>query len=314
METSPPYIPQGMAVPQRGFGTTTGAARSFVLGAPYLPHQPWAEAVQAAIYSKNRTTTDVLDGKAQLEVLEDKPLGSFKHMHEWGSVSFKHVKARSRIDKISARAKKYSMVGCKTTSKTWRLWDPAKPFKITNSAEMSFREEDARDTTRPLQGSDPFPEPGQIFQPDITTGAETKDEVPQQDKEHNGQKDEGPSAGRRSGRPPEPVYVEAGVRQHRVSARHRGEIGNLGQGSSSQGGYIPANPPTYTAVANGPDAIGWIEVGRKRTKHSLITTFRIGRSSAGYSNYPVEVPDDIEILPRRIRSSAEIQDCRTRCS
>ncbi|CAB1101815.1 unnamed protein product [Ectocarpus sp. CCAP 1310/34] len=94
VETSPPYVPQGNAVAERGFGTVIGAAHSLMLGAPHLPRQLWAEAVKAAIYIKNRTPTDVLDGKAPLEVWEDEPLGSLKHMHEWGSVAFKHVEAR----------------------------------------------------------------------------------------------------------------------------------------------------------------------------------------------------------------------------
>ncbi|CAB1097980.1 unnamed protein product [Ectocarpus sp. CCAP 1310/34] len=50
VETSPPYVPQGNAVAERGFGTVIGAARSLMLGAPHLPRQLWAEAVKAAIY------------------------------------------------------------------------------------------------------------------------------------------------------------------------------------------------------------------------------------------------------------------------
>ncbi|CAB1118547.1 unnamed protein product [Ectocarpus sp. CCAP 1310/34] len=174
VETSPPYVPQGNAVAERGFGTVIGAARSLMLGATHLPRQLWAEAVKAAIYIKNRTPTDVLDGKAPLEVWEDKPLGSLKHMHEWG-------------------AKKSYMVGYNTTSKTWRLWDPAEPLKITNSAEVSFREVDARDVARPMHGSDPFPEQGQVFQPGIFTGAETRDEEPEPAEPNDGP-DEGPPA------------------------------------------------------------------------------------------------------------------------
>ena len=47
----------------------------------------------------------------------------------------------------------------KTKNKTYRLWDPADPLKITNSAEVSFREKDTRDVPTPKAGYDPFPEP-----------------------------------------------------------------------------------------------------------------------------------------------------------
>ena len=45
------------------------------------------------MYIRNRTPTDVLGGKTPLEVWESKPLGhtGMKHMHEWGSLAFKHI-------------------------------------------------------------------------------------------------------------------------------------------------------------------------------------------------------------------------------
>ena len=76
VETSSPYIPQGNAITERGFGTIIGTARCLFLGAPHLPDLLWAEALKAAIYIKNRTPSDVLDGKAPLEAWEDKKLGN----------------------------------------------------------------------------------------------------------------------------------------------------------------------------------------------------------------------------------------------
>lgn len=69
---------------------------------------------------------------------------------------------------------------------------------------MSFREVDALDVARPVQGSDPFPEPGQTFQSGLITGAETKDETEQEEDHNEGQdtEGEGPSALRKSSRPP----------------------------------------------------------------------------------------------------------------
>ncbi|CAB1098324.1 unnamed protein product [Ectocarpus sp. CCAP 1310/34] len=229
VETSPPYVPQGNAIAERGFRTVIGAARSLMLGAPHLPRQLWTEAVKAAIYIKHRTPTDVLDGKTPLE--------------------------------LSARVKKY-MVGYNTTSKTWRLWDPAEPLKITNSAEVSFREVDARDVARPVHGSDPFPEQGQIFQPGIITGAETKDDEPEPAETNDGPDEESPAVCK-SGRTAKPrdrlnLFTTEQVFETEYALVIGGEIGNLGQGIPGQQGYMPADPSNYRAAVNGPDAVGWM--------------------------------------------------------
>ena len=105
IETNAPYIPEGNAIAERGFGTIMGTTRSLLWGAPHPPGRLWAEAFKAAIYIKNRTPTEVLDGKATLEVWENKPLGSIQHIHEWGSLAFTHEKARFRPHKLAARAK-----------------------------------------------------------------------------------------------------------------------------------------------------------------------------------------------------------------
>ena len=81
IKTNAPYIPQGNSIAERGFGTIIGITRSLLLGAPHLPEKLWGEALTAAVYIRNRTLTDVLGGKAPLEVWESKSLGRMKHMH-----------------------------------------------------------------------------------------------------------------------------------------------------------------------------------------------------------------------------------------
>lgn len=72
IETNAPHIPQGNSIAERGFGTIIGVTRSLLLGAPHLPEKLWAEALKPAVYIRNRTPTDVLRGKALLEVRESK--------------------------------------------------------------------------------------------------------------------------------------------------------------------------------------------------------------------------------------------------
>ena len=92
----------------------------------------------------------------------DKPLGSIQHIHEWGSLAFTHEKARFRPHKLAARAKKMHLVGYSTKSRSYRLWDPAEPLKITNFDEISFREKETRDIVSSKVGYDSLPEPGRI--------------------------------------------------------------------------------------------------------------------------------------------------------
>lgn len=82
VKTSAPYNPEGNAIAERGFGTIIGTTRKLLLGAPHLPDALWAEAFRTAVYLKNRTPTDVLGGKAPLELWEGKPLGKMLHIHE----------------------------------------------------------------------------------------------------------------------------------------------------------------------------------------------------------------------------------------
>ena len=99
-------------------------------------------------------------------------------------MAFKHVEARFRSNKLAARAKKLHLVGYNTKNKTYRLWNPAEPLKIINSAEVSFREKETCDVVPPKVEYDPFPEPGRIiYQPG---SAEThKEEKEEEENEEN---------------------------------------------------------------------------------------------------------------------------------
>ena len=120
METNAPYIPYGNANHERGFGTIIGTVRRLLLGAPHLPDRLLAEGSKAAMHIKNGTPSNVLDGKAPLEVWEDKKLSNLLHMHEWGALSFKHVRVRFRFNKLAARAMTLHLVGYNMKNKKYR--------------------------------------------------------------------------------------------------------------------------------------------------------------------------------------------------
>ena len=67
IETTAPYVLEGNPIAERGFGPIIGTVRRLVSEASHIPYRLWADAFIAAIHIKNRTPTDVFDGKAPLE-------------------------------------------------------------------------------------------------------------------------------------------------------------------------------------------------------------------------------------------------------
>ena len=90
-------------------------------------------------------------------------------MHEWGSLAFNDIEVRHRDGKLTPRAKQMHLVGYNTENMTHWLWDPERPHEITKSADVSFREKNARDVGRPKAGYDPFLDPGTLFVPGVKT-------------------------------------------------------------------------------------------------------------------------------------------------
>ena len=68
-----------------------------------------------------------------------------------------------RPNKLAARAKKTHLVGYNTKSRSYRLWNPAEPLKISDSAEVSLREKETHDVVPPKVGYDPLSEPGRLI-------------------------------------------------------------------------------------------------------------------------------------------------------
>ncbi|CAB1113561.1 unnamed protein product [Ectocarpus sp. CCAP 1310/34] len=301
VKTSAPYTPQQNSIAERGFGTIIGTTRKLMLGAPHLPSELWAEAFQTAIYLKNRTPTEVLGGKSPLEVWEGKPLGNLLHIHEWGSMAFKHEEARFRPNKLAARAKKMYMVGYNTKGRSYRLWDPAEPSKITNSAEVSFREKEMRDVVKPKVGRDPFPVPNTtIYQPGMAESneEETNDDSDEEEDQSTAESTPSVPEPRRSARasaPPQRLNLftvtseEDAYQQVEQALLTGGVLGNVGTGNPGEIGYRPPDPTNYDDATRGPDADHWRESMREEN-----------RSLTELDVYDwVKRPADGDILPSR---------------
>ena len=179
-----------------------------------------------------------------------------------GLLAFKHDEARCRPNKLAARAKKMHLVGYDAKSRSYRLWDPAEPLKITNAAEVSFRKKETRDVVSPKVGYDPLPEPGRItYQPG---SAETHEE--EKEEEEGKEENEGVKSGpqtqqpdlRRSSRTPVPRQVlnlhttEEAYERIEHSLLTGSELGNIGMGRPGEVGYMPSDPANYNEAVRGP--------------------------------------------------------------
>ena len=180
------------------------------------------------------------------------------HMHEWGSLAFKHIEVRHRNGKLTPRAKEMNLVGYNTKNMTYRLWDPERPHEITNSAEVSFREKSARDVGCPKAGYDPFPDPGTLFVPGVDT-----EEIQQQESAETPVAPQVQQAllrksNRQRGISPDSVSaqqwslttdVEEIAHESYEQAEYAlitGEyVGSIGAGKPGEVGYMPPNPLTY---------------------------------------------------------------------
>ncbi len=280
IETNAPYMPQGNAVAERGFGTVAAITRRLLLGAPHLPESLWAEAFQYAIYILNRTPTDVLGGKAPLEVWDNKPLGSLHHIREFGSVCFKHVEAGDRPNKLAARAEKMFLVGVNPKSRSWRLWSHRDKFKITNSAEVSIREKAPRDVVPPKAGHVPLPETPMIYHPgpgesddDVDSVVEPQEEQKDNEPEPTPQAQEpGPRRSTRNPKPTERLNLftfateEEAFEQVEHSLLTGSSLGNNGTGNPGEVGYRAPDPSSYDEAIRGQDALGWQESMRNENQ------------------------------------------------
>ena len=147
-------------------------------------------------------------------------------------------------------------------NKTYRLLDLAEPLKITNSAEVSFREKETRDVVPPKAGCDSFPGTGRIiYKPGSTETKEEENEdegvgpapqAQQQGLRRNGLQRKAPDV-LNLHTLPEETYDRTGY-----ALIIGDDIGNIGTGRPGEVGYMSADPSTYDDAVSGAGAEGWI--------------------------------------------------------
>lgn len=117
-----PRAPEQNGYIERQNRTIVESAKS-MLHARKLPLYLWAEATAVAVYVKNRTATNTLNGKTPYEMwFEEKP--SVSHLKIFGSTCYVHIPKDQR-SKWEMNSTKMMMIGYSDGNKAYKVYDPA---------------------------------------------------------------------------------------------------------------------------------------------------------------------------------------------
>ncbi|KAI8124587.1 Retrovirus-related Pol polyprotein from transposon TNT 1-94 [Lucilia cuprina] len=130
-----PYTPQQNGISERANRTIVEMARSMILYSA-VDEILWAEAVNTAVYIRNRSITKILTDKTPFEIWHGKK-PNVAHFRIFGSPVVALDKTHTK--KFSAKGKDYIFVGYSTTAKAYRLFD-VKERKIVDKRDVIFCE------------------------------------------------------------------------------------------------------------------------------------------------------------------------------
>lgn len=137
-QTTVPYTPQQNGVSERANRTIIEKARSMIYDSK-LSLAYWAEAVNTAIYLKNRVPTQSLNNKIPEELWTGKKI-NLSHLRVFGSEAHVLIPKEKRL-KLDSKTQKCIFVGYATESKGYRLVDPQNPRVIIIARDVVFIED-----------------------------------------------------------------------------------------------------------------------------------------------------------------------------
>ncbi|KMQ92977.1 retroelement pol polyprotein [Lasius niger] len=118
-ETRVPYTPEQNGSTERDNRTIVEAARTMIL-AKGLDKRLWAEAVNAAVYTLNRTGTSSVQGKTPYEIWFGRLASNIK-LRIFGTKTYTHIPKEKR-KKWDQKAKAGILVGYGDSTKEYRIW------------------------------------------------------------------------------------------------------------------------------------------------------------------------------------------------
>lgn len=134
-QTTVPYCSQQNGVAERANRTIMDKARCLLQEAG-LSKAYWAEAVNTAVYLKNRSPTIAVAGVVPEERWSNKKV-DIKHLRVFGSVAYA---LQPNLRKLDARSKKYIFVGYCDNTKGYKLVDPSCPKRVITARHVTFLE------------------------------------------------------------------------------------------------------------------------------------------------------------------------------
>lgn len=134
-QTTVPRCSAQNGVAERANRTIMEKARCMLRDAG-LENKYWAEAVNTAVYLKNRSPTKAVLGVVPEEKWTSKKV-DVKHIRVFGCIAYALVENRQKLD---SKSKKYIFVGYCEDTKGYRLLDPSCPKKLIKARHVTFLE------------------------------------------------------------------------------------------------------------------------------------------------------------------------------
>ncbi|KAG6457289.1 hypothetical protein O3G_MSEX010208 [Manduca sexta] len=137
-QTTIPYSPQQNGVAERANRTIMEAGRCMLQEAG-LDRRFWAEALNTAIYIKNKSPSKAVRGMTPEEKWSGNKV-NLSNLKVFGCVAYALTPNEKR-KKLDAKSKQFVFVGYCNESKGYRLIDPENPSKCVKSRDVQFLEE-----------------------------------------------------------------------------------------------------------------------------------------------------------------------------
>lgn len=143
IQRTAPYTPEQNGIAERCNRSIIEMART-MLNESRLKRHFWAEAVNTAVYIKNRLPSRVLEGSTPYQRwYKNKP--NLDHFKVFGSIAYCHVPKEKRT-KLDYKAEKCLMLGYDVNAKAYRLLN-LKSNKIIVSRDVVFNEDNFVDSS-----------------------------------------------------------------------------------------------------------------------------------------------------------------------
>lgn len=151
-QTSTARTPGQNGVAERANRTIVECARS-MLHAARLPYRYWGEAINTAVYLKNRVPTRALDGTTPFEAWTGKR-PNLEHLRVFGSKVYIHV-ADSQRSKLEPKSIEGIFLGYDDQSKAYRVYNPDRNAVVA-SRDVVIDERSVLSLSEPYPATSPL--------------------------------------------------------------------------------------------------------------------------------------------------------------